>query len=130
MSDNVLEMIKLYQTCDDDKVALPTILIFEPEVPSIPDESTVIVARKIMGICKKLDILMEQNFSKSRPVTGEVPAEYISKLSYAMTVKNLPSNLAKPESRRAFLEQAIGDVSSKIVELKCTRGDWKVITAS
>ena len=41
MSDNFLETIKLLQICDDDKVALPTFLIFEPaEVPSIPGEST------------------------------------------------------------------------------------------
>ena len=33
MSDNVLEMFKLLQTCDDDKIALPSFLIFEPEEP-------------------------------------------------------------------------------------------------
>ena len=38
-------------------------LILEPEeIPSIPGESTVIVARKITEICNKVDILMEQNF--------------------------------------------------------------------
>ncbi|KAK2708448.1 hypothetical protein QYM36_014153 [Artemia franciscana] len=72
----------------------------------------------------------KKNFSKSKPVTGEVPAEYISKQSYAVIVKNLPSNLAKPELRKDFLEQACPDVSSKMVELKCTRGDWKAIAAS
>ncbi|KAK2712239.1 hypothetical protein QYM36_011056 [Artemia franciscana] len=128
MSGNILEMIKLFQACDDDKVALLTFLIFEPEeVPSIQSESTVIVTRKVMEICNKLDILVEQNFSK--PVTAEEPAEYISKPSYPAIVKNLPSNLTKPQSKKAFLEQACGDVSSKIVELKCTRGDWKVTTA-
>jgi len=96
MSDNILGMMKLFQTCDGDKVALATFLIFEPEepeVPSIPGESTVIVTRKITEMFKQLDILMEQNFSKSKHVT----AEYIFKPSYAVIVKNLPSNLAKIE---------------------------------
>ena len=131
MINNVLEMIKLLQTCDDDKFALPTFLILEPEeVPSIQGESTMIVTRKITVMCNKLDILMEQNFSKSKLLTAEVPAEYISKPSKAVIAKNLPSNLTKPESRKDFLDQACGHVSSKIIELKCTRDDCKVITAS
>jgi hypothetical protein len=65
MSDNVLEMIKLLQTCDDDKVALPTFLIFEPEeVPSIPGDSSVIVTRKITEMRNKLDILMKKTSRK------------------------------------------------------------------
>ncbi|KAK2722784.1 hypothetical protein QYM36_003099 [Artemia franciscana] len=115
------EIPKQKKTCDDDKVALPTFLMFEPEeVPSIPGESTVIFTRQIMEMCDKLDILMEQTFLKRKPVTGKVLAEYISKPSYAVIVKNLPSNLAKTESRKDFLEQACGDVRSKIVDLKCT----------
>jgi len=131
MSDNVLEMIKLFQTGDEDKVALPTFPVFEPgKVPSIPGERTVNVTRKVMAMCNRLDILIEQNFSKSNLVTAEVSTEHNFKPSYAVIVKNLPSNIPKPESRKDFLDQVCGDVSSKIAELKCTRGDWKVITAS
>ena len=96
----------------------------------IPGESKAIITRKITKMCNKLDILMEKNLSKSKPVFAEVPAECISKPSYAVIVKNLPSNLAKPQSRKNFLEQECGDISSKIFELKCTQGDWKNITAS
>ena len=110
---------------------LSTFLIFEPEeVPSIPGKSTVIGTRKITEMCKKLDTLMEQNFSKSKHVTAEVPTEYISKPSYVVIFKSVPSNLAKPESRKNFLEQACDDVSSKIIELQCSQGDWKVIIPS
>ena len=79
---------QLFQTCDENKVALPTFLIFEPEqVPSIRGESTVIVTRKITEMCNKLDNLMEQNFSKSKRVTDEVPTECISKPFNAVIVK-------------------------------------------
>ena len=116
MSHNVLEIIKLLQTCDDDNIALPNLLIFQPEkVFSIPGETAVIVTHNFTERCNKLDILMEQNFSKSKPVTTEVPAEYISKSSYAVIVKNASSNLAKLQSRKDFQEQACGDVSSKLL---------------
>jgi len=65
MSNNILEMIKLFLTCNDNRVAVPTFLIFMPEeVPLILGESTVSVTHKITEMYNKLDILIEKLLEK------------------------------------------------------------------
>ena len=60
IADNVLDMLKLIQLCETNRIKLPKFVIFDPtEVPTVPGELSAIVAQKVTEISNNLKDFIE-----------------------------------------------------------------------
>ena len=128
-TDDILDILKVFRVCEDKNISLPRFVIFEPdEVPIIPGEVTATLTRKVNELCAKFDSYVDSNPS---PSVSAMPAAetntIMSKLSYAVVLKNPPKDLSNPSARKSYLHRVCGDISSNIVELKPTKSEWRVV---
>jgi len=125
--DNINEMLKVLELCEQRNVELPVFVIVEPdEVPICPGEIAAVITRKVTEVCNKLDNFM----NKDPPAPSIVPTVTETKPSYAVVLKNLPSDLTKSDLRKDFLQKMCGRECSKIVEVQPRKDNWRVVTAS
>ena len=60
IADNVLDMLKLIQLCETNRIKFPKFVIFDPtEVPTTPDELSAIVTQKVTKISNNLKDFIE-----------------------------------------------------------------------
>ncbi|KAK2725057.1 hypothetical protein QYM36_001495 [Artemia franciscana] len=63
IADNVLDMLKLIQLCETNRIKLPKIVIFDPtEVPTTPDELSAIVTQKTHAPANDADNTLKDEF--------------------------------------------------------------------
>ena len=72
VTDNVSDMVRAFDLCDEKKISLPQYLIFEPDqVPCVPGETTATLTRKANELYMDFKSFAEHN--KARPVVQTIP---------------------------------------------------------
>ena len=133
IADNVLDMLKLIQLCETNRIKLPKFVIFDPtEVPTTPGELGAIVPQKVTEISNNLKDFIE---SEKKARAAEKLATSMNQLvtppakpCYAVLLKKSPLDLKKPDCRKAYLEHVCGEASGNIIELRPSRDAWKEVT--
>lgn len=130
--DNIVDMIRAFDTCDEKRVSLPRYVIFEPDqVPIVPGEITATLTRKLNEFYMEFKSFAE-NSSATTAVPPHPPETSCAstgrpKALYSVVVKNPPKTLDNPNSRKDFLDSLAGDSSPSIVALKPSKDEWRVI---
>lgn len=126
VSDNVIDIVRAFDLCDEKKVSLPRFVIFEPDqVPIVPGETTATLTRKLNEFYMEFKSFAEQQSVKTVPhhsASMIVP----EKPTYAVVVKNPPKNLDNPSARKDYLDSLAGSSSSSIVTLRPRKDEWRV----
>ena len=95
-ADNFLDMLIIFEKCDEKQIPLPRFVLYEPdEVPVIAGESSATLTRKVNELCVKFDnyVLSKRN---PLPSLSQAPTQS-SKPSFAVILKNPPKMLNDPK---------------------------------
>ena len=106
VTDNVSDMVRTFDLCDEKKISLPQYLIFEPDqVPCVPGETTATLTRKVNELYMEFKSFAEHHKARSVVQTsGNETSPHPQNLPYSVIVKNPPKNLHNPDARKDFLD--------------------------
>jgi len=124
IATKVLDMLKLIQLCETNRIKLAKFVIFDPtEVPTTPGELSAIVTQKVAEISNNLkDVIESEKKSRAAEKLAISMNQLVTppaKPSYTVILKKPPLDIRKPDSCIAYLEHLCGEAKENIIVNQC-----------
>jgi hypothetical protein len=138
--ENVLDICKWLSTASKEKRKIPKFVIYSPcEIPTIGDAIVATLTCRMNELSRKIDSLSELNKQHfAVQATSAWPSSAQSSCAkdqsnpptYAVVLKNCPSNLSSPLLRKDFIDKICPEAANDISEVKRSSSEWKIVVKS